>query len=286
MLQFSQRRRQSVKVFISVDMEGVACVTHDDHTKMEGAAYEMARKWMTGETNAAIEGALEAGATEIVVADAHGFMCNLLPDELHEDALLVRGTPRPLFQMEGLDETFDAAFLIGYHARAGDARGILAHTHVGRIVYELRLNDTVVTETAFNAAVAGHFGVPIALVSCDDALAAEISATHPWIERVITKWAISSYAARNLTPKASQKRIRAAAKRALERLSEMKITRLDAPIQFEANFLKPIYAHLAADIPGVRRVDGRRVRYTGTDMVEISRIWRLMINASLSSFPV
>ena len=275
-----------MKIFISVDMEGVACVTHSDHTKMEGIEYEMARKWMTAEANAAIEGALEGGATEIVVTDAHGFMRNLLPDELHENALLVRGIPRPLFQMEGLDETFRAVFLIGYHARAGDALGILSHTHVSRIVYEVRLNDDVVGEVAFNAAVAGHFGIPLALVSGDDTLAAEVGATHPWAERVITKWAVSFNAARNLTPKASQKRIRTAAKRALERLPEMQITRLAAPIRLEVTFLTPISAHLAADIPGVERVNGRKVIYTGTDMVEISRIWRLMINASLSGFPV
>lgn len=275
-----------MKVFISVDMEGIACVTHNDHTKMEGPEYEMARKWMTAETNAAIEGAMEAGATQVVVADAHGFMRNILPDELHEDAQLVRGIPRPLFQMEGVDETFDAAFFIGYHARAGDASGILAHTHVGSIVYELRLNDEVVSEAAFNAAVAGHYGVPVALVASDDALAAEISTTHPWTERVITKWAISTYAARNLTPQAAEKRIRAAAKRALGRLSEMKVVKLEAPIQFEVNFFRPMHAYLAADIPGAERLDGRKVRYIGADMVEISRIWRLMINASLSNFPV
>ena len=134
--------------------------------------------------------------------------------------------------------------------------------------------------------MAGHFGVPVALVAGDDALAEEVSKTHPWTERVITKWAISRYAARNLTPKASQKRIRAAAKRALERLSEMQVVKLPAPIQFDVDFLDPIYAQLTADIPGVERVDGRAVRYTGADMLEINRIWRLMINASLSSFPV
>lgn len=275
-----------MKIFISVDIEGVACVTHGDHTKMEGLEYEMARKWMTAEANAAIEGALEAGATEVVVVDAHGFMRNLLPDELHEDALLVSGIPRPLFQMEGLDDTFKAVFLIGYHARAGDALGILSHTHVGSIVYQVRLNNNVVGEVAFNAAVAGHFGVPLALVAGDDTLDAEVGATHPWTERVITKWAVSSNAARNLTPKASQKRIRAAATRAIERLDQMKVTRLEAPIQLEVTFLKPIYAQLVADIPGAERVNGRTIKYTGQDMVEISRIWRLMINAALSNFPV
>lgn len=275
-----------MKVFISVDMEGVACVTHSDHTKMEGPEYEMARKWMTAEANAAVEGALEAGATEVVVADAHGHMRNMIPDELHEDILLVRGSPRPLFQMEGLDDTFDAVFFVGYHAMAGTAVGVLSHSHIGLSVHALRLNDTLVGESAFNAAVAGHLGVPVALVCGDDTVASEVESVMPWAERVVTKWALSRLAARNLTPKASQKRIRAGAKRALERVSEMSPLVLETPIRFEAHFLQPIFAHLAADIPGVERVDGRTLAYTGADMLEINRIWRLMINASLGQFYV
>ncbi|MFC2083073.1 M55 family metallopeptidase [Candidatus Bipolaricaulota bacterium] len=275
-----------MKVYISVDMEGIACATHGDHVKMDGGAYEAARKWMTAEVNAAIDGAIEAGASEFVVADGHGLMRNLLPDELHEDALLVLGTPRPLLQMEGVDESADIAFFIGYHARAGNATGVMAHTHVGKIVYELYLNDEPITEAAFNAAVAGHFGVPVGLVAGDDALLDEVAETHPWAERVITKWSIGPNAARNLTPKASQKKIRSAAKRAIERLSEMQVVKLDSPIEFRAHFLKALYAQLVSDIPGVERFDSRSVRFVGADMVEISKIWRLMINASLSSFAV
>jgi D-amino peptidase len=273
-----------MKIYISVDMEGVACVTHTDHTKLEGPEYEMARKWMTAEANAAIEAALETGATEVVVADSHGHMFNLLPDELHEDALLVRGSPRPLTMMEGLDETFDAAFLVGYHSMAGTAKGILAHTYIGRAVYALRLNRTTVGEPGFNSAIAGHFGLPVALVCGDDTVDAEVSALMPWTERVTTKWALSPLAARNLTPKASQKRIREGAKRALGRLSEMKPLLFETPIRFEVDFMRPIHAHLAADIPGVERISGRTLAYVGTDMLEITRIWRLIINASLGKF--
>ena len=275
-----------VKVFISVDMEGVACVTHIDHVKMEGKEYEIARKWMTGEANSAIEGALDAGATTIVVADGHGFMHNLLVEELHEDITLVSGSPRPLLQMEGLDNSFDAIFFIGYHARAGDPIGTLAHTYVGKVVYEVRLNGNPVSEATFNASIAGDFGVPVVLVAGDDALANEVAETIPWAERVVTKWAVSASAARNLTPTTSQSQIKAAAKVALERLNEMKPLKLDGPILLEVEFLKNLYAHLVADIPGVVRVDGTTVSFEGEDMLEINRIWRLMINASLSDFPV
>lgn len=275
-----------MKVFITVDMEGMAGITHTDHTKMEGIEYEMARKWMTAEANAAIEGAFESGATDVVVTDAHGFMRNILPHELHKDAHLVRGIPRPLFQMQGIDDSFAATLMLGYHAQAGDPYGILSHTHVGRLAYEVRLNGKAVNEVEFNAAVAGHFGVPLALVTGDDTLTEALAVTHPWAERVTTKWAISRFAARNISPEASQDLIKAGTKRALSRLGEMKVSRFEGPIELQMHFFDPMSAQLVSDIPGAERIDGRGIRYVGADMLEITRIWRLSINAALSSFPV
>lgn len=275
-----------MKVFITVDMEGMAGITHTDHTKMEGVEYEMARKWMTAEANAAIEGAFESGATDVVVTDAHGFMRNILPHELHKDAHLVRGIPRPLFQMQGIDDSFAATLMLGYHAQAGDPYGILSHTHVGRLAYEVRLNGKAVNEVEFNAAVAGHFGVPLALVAGDDTLTEALAVTHPWAERVTTKWAISRFAARNISPEASQDLIKAGTKRALARLGEMKVSRFEGPIELQMHFFDPMSAQLVSDIPGAERIDGRGIRYVGADMLEITRIWRLSINAALSSFPV
>jgi D-amino peptidase len=267
-----------MKIYISVDMEGVACVTHGDHVKLEGAEYEAARKWMTAEANAAVEAALEAGATEVVIADSHGQMRNILPDELHQDALLVRGSPRPLSMMEGLDKTFNAVFFVGYHSIAGEPKGILAHTYSSQVVYTAKLNGISVGEAGFNAAIAGHFGVPVALVCGDDTVDAEVKALMPWTQRVITKWAISPTAARSLTPKAAQEQIRAGAKQALARLSEMKPLVLESPIRLEVGFIKSASAARAADIPGVQQIDGRTLAYEGTDMLEINRIWRLMLN--------
>jgi D-amino peptidase len=188
--------------------------------------------------------------------------------------------------MEGLDESFDAVFFIGHHAQAHDGIGILAHTFVGSIVYDIKLNGVPVSEVTFNAAVAAHFGVPVALSAGDDCLAADVAENLPWVKSVITKWAISPTAARNLTPKASQKKIREAAKTALERLQEMQIYEIERPIRFEVSFKYPIQSFLPAVIPGVEQVNGRTLAYTGADMLEISSIWRLMINASLSSFTV
>jgi D-amino peptidase len=271
-----------MRIYVSVDMEGIACVTT---TRLEGADREAVRRWMTQEANAAIEAALARGATEVVVADAHGRMRNLLPDVLHEEALLVRGTPRPLSMMEGLDETFEAAFLVGYHSMSGTAKGMIAHSYSG-IVHGIRLNGVMVGELGFNAALAGHLGVPVALVCGDDTVDAEASALIPWTERVIVKWAISNWSARNLTPKAAQERIREGAGRALDRLGEMKPFVLERPIRFEVDFGPPIYATLGADIPGVERIGGRTLAYTGEDMLAVTRILRLMLNAGRTETPM
>jgi len=264
-----------MKVYISVDLEGIACVMQ---TNEQVSDYQAARKWMTAEANAAIEAAYAHGASEVVVSDSHGSMANLLPDELHEDALLVRGKPRPLCMMEGLDETFDAVLLVGYHAMSGTARGNMAHTYSG-VIYALRLNGMLVGESGFNAAIAGHYRVPVALVCGDDTLAAEVSTQLPWAERVIVKWAISPWAARNLTPKASQGRIRAGAGRALDRLGEMKPFVVETPVRLELTLSPPYLAQLGADIPGAEWIDGRTLAYTGADMVEITRVLRLLLNA-------
>jgi D-amino peptidase len=271
-----------VKVYISVDMEGVACVTR---TRLEGPDREAVRRWMTGEANAAVEAAFAAGAEEVLVADSHGDMLNLLPDALDDRALLVRGTPRPLTMMEGLDASYDAALLIGYHAMSGTGIGVIAHTYTGA-AYAVRLNGVTVGEAGFNAALAGHFGVPVALVSGDDTLEAEVRSLLPWTERVVTKWAISNWSAKCVAPRASCDRIRQGVARALSRLGEMSPLVMDAPTRFEVDFAPPVRATLGADVPGVQRLGGRTLAYEGADMLDVVRVWRLILNASGCTTPV
>jgi D-amino peptidase len=273
------RMEGAMKVFISVDMEGIACVTHPDHVKQEGGAYEAARRWATGEANAAIDGALEGGATEIVVSDGHGKMHNLIADDLHEDVKLVQGIPRSLLMMEGLERGFDAVFFIGYHARAGNPSGTLAHSFSGQLVREVRLNQEPVSEALFNAAVAGHFDVPVALIAGDSELAGEIEDKLPWVERVVTKWSLSGTSARNLTPKASQNAIRSASKKALKDIKSKQVYQLSTPIAFEVDFRHPMYAYVTSAVPGMETMTSTSVRYSAADMIEVTKIWRLMLNA-------
>ena len=193
-----------MKVFISVDLEGIACVVCPVETQLEGVDYEKARSLMTGEARAAAEAARAAGATEIVVADSHGHMRNLLPEGLPEYVRLVRGAQRPLSMVQGLDAGCAVALFVGYHAGAGTAQGIMNHSFLGRVIGSVRLNDITVGETGFNAAVAGAMGVPVALVSGDQALADEAAGIVPWAERVVVKTGISSWSAESMTPAAAQ----------------------------------------------------------------------------------
>ncbi|MBW2369977.1 MAG: M55 family metallopeptidase [Deltaproteobacteria bacterium] len=274
-----------MKIFISVDLEGISCVTHNDQLdKQGGPAYEAARKWLTAETNAAVEGAMKGGATQIVVADGHNYMRNLIPDELHEDVTIINGSPRTLIQMEGIDDSFDAVFFVGHHPGAGNTIGGLAHTFFMPLVSELSLNDQPVNEVIFNSALAGHFNVPTALITGDDRLSEEVKESIPWAERVVTKWALSPYAARNLTPKKSQQMIRTAARRAIERLAEMKVIKMAAPVHLKVKFRTEISTFLTVDIPGVERIDGYTVAFKGADMVETTKILALMAYASIVQF--
>ncbi len=273
-----------MKVFISADIEGVACVVARDDTKLEGQEYERAREWMTGEVNAAIEGCLEAGATEIVVADSHGHMRNIMAEKLHEKALLVRGSPRPGTMAEGLTAETNAAMFIGYHSMAGTAHGVLSHTYLGGTFYQIRLNGKPYGEPGINAALAGHYGVPVVLVAGDDTVKKEVNAIMPWTENVVTKWAISTFSAKNLTPKASQDAIRAGAKNALARMKDMKPLDLGKPVQLDVDFIQAVSADLAGDIPGMSRTGDRSLSYTGKDMLDVIKMIRLIGNCVLGTF--
>ena len=154
-----------IKLYISVDMEGVVGVVTDDHLAPGGFEYQKAREWMTGELLAAINAAREEGVTDIVVSDSHGNGQNLLIDRLPDDILVVRSWPRPLGMMQGIDDSFDAAIFLGYHTGTSNPDGVRAHTFSSARLADVRLNGTSVPEAGVNAAIASHFGVPVIMVS-------------------------------------------------------------------------------------------------------------------------
>jgi D-amino peptidase len=271
-----------VRVYISVDMEGVAGVVHESQTDPVNPAcaaeYARFRRLMTGEANAAIEGALTAGATKVVVNDSHWFMRNLLVEELHPTAELISGDPKPRSMMQGIDGGFDAALCIGYHARAGTRNAILDHTYADRI-QEVRLNGHAVGELGINAALAGVHGVPVALVSGDSALAAEAQELlGDDVATVTVKEAVSRHAARSVAPAVACRMIREAVTRALKKKRRPFV--LPPPITLEVDFAMTIHADMAELCPGATRIAARTVAYTHQDYGEVFRGWRAMLNLS------
>ena len=269
-----------MRVYISVDMEGVAGVVHENQTDpvdpRYAAEYNRFRRLMTAEANAAIEGALAAGAERVLVNDSHWLMMNLLAEELHPAAELLSGGPKARSMVEGVELGFDAALFVGYHARAGAAHAVIDHTYTSN-VHEARLNGRPVGELAINAALAGTFDVPVALVSGDQSLAAEARALlGADVETVIVREAVGRFAVRSLAPTVACERIREGAAKALRRRHAPFI--VTPPIRLEVDFALTQMADMAELVPGSCRTGGRTVGYEGEDYREVFRAWRAMYN--------
>jgi len=252
-------------------MEGISGVVASKQTEMDGEEYKRAQKLMTGEVNAAIEGALAGGTSEVLVNDSHGSMRNILIEELNPSAQLVSGSPKPLSMMQGIDESFDAAFFIGYHAQAGTAYSVLDHTYSG-IVYQVSLNGRPMGETGLNATLAGYFGVPVVLVTGDKLLTEEAVALLGSVEVVAVKESYGRSAARCLVPEAAHDLIRQAAQRALSRGGKPFV--VEPPITLTVDFTSSAHLDMAELIPGVNRVSGRRIEFIHDDFLTIYKVWR------------
>jgi D-amino peptidase len=269
-----------MRVYVSVDMEGVAGVVHEDQTDpvdpRHAGDYNRFRRLMTNEANAAIAGALEAGAKAVLVNDSHWLMRNLLAEELNPAAELLSGGPKHLSMVEGIDRGFDAAMFIGYHARAGTRNATIDHTYTSR-VYEARLNGEPVGELALNAAMAGVHGVAVALVSGDQALAAEARRLlGDGIETVVVKEAVGRFAARSVAPAVACERIRSGAAAALKRKHAP--FAFKAPISLEVDFVVSQMADMAELVPGSSRTGGRTISYISDDYRQVFQAWRAMYN--------
>jgi D-amino peptidase len=257
-----------LKVFISVDMEGVAGVVHPRQGSIDGRDYEMARRLMTRECNAAIEGAIEAGVQEFVVNDSHAEMYNLVPEELHAAAEFITGSHKPLSMCQGMGPGFDAAFFVGYHAAAGTQDAVIDHTYASRAVYEIRINGKPQSEASLNAALCGYFQCPMALVTGDAAAVSEAHLLVNELEGVVVKEGMGRHAARSLHPELARRRIRTAAQRAIERLDNIPVYRHEGDIELELDFLYTAMADQCERVPGVRRLGGRTVGYRCGDYME------------------
>lgn len=263
-----------VRVYISVDMEGVAGISHAKPTMRGDELYAQSVALMVGETNAAIEGAFEGGATGVTVGDSHGAMYNLTPEALDRRARLVQGK-KPLSMVEGAGESdFDVALFVGYHARAGHPTGVIGHTYNPRAVL-VELGGRPVTEAGINALYLGAFNVPVAMVSGDDALAGELDEWLPWAETVVVKHAISWQAADSVHPALARDLIRDAARRATDRArgagSTLEPLVMEPPIDLRIEFALPGHADIAGTIPGFDRTGDRSIVYAADDAITLFR---------------
>lgn len=263
--------QKGLKVFISVDMEGVSGVINWEDVSRNGKDYGLFRKLMTQEANAAIRGALDAGATEILVRDSHGSARNILPDLLDQDAILLRDwSGGPMSMMEGIDETFDAVIFIGYHAREGTPDAVLKHTMTGQI--DVFINGKNMPEAGINGAAAGYYGVPVVMVAGDAAIVKQCRDIFGDIEGVAVKESIGA-AAKMLHPKKAQQLIRQKTKEALSNLIRYSPLKLQTPITMEIVYKDEIDAHRASWFPGAKKTGERSVSYTHEDYLEILKFF-------------
>lgn len=274
-----------LKVYISADMEGITGVVTPEQLGPDGFEYQKAREWMTGEVLAAIQGAREAGATEIVVSDSHGNGQNLLIDELPPDITVIRSWPRPLMMMEGIDSTFDAAVFIGYHAATTNLRGVRAHTISSARLTAVALNGTAVPESGICAAIAGHFGVPVVAISGDDVAVAEATAMIDGIEGAVVKRAISYHAAATMTPAAGQQLIRERVRAGVQHRAAVRPMTLRTPITLDVSFKSYRPAEMLAWLPIVERRDAHTIRYVGDDMLAVSKFIEFITTYSVEIEP-
>lgn len=262
---------QQLKVFISADMEGVAGAVSPAQLGPDGFEYQRFREFMTAEVLAAIDGARAAGATEIVVADSHGNMQNLLVERLPPEVRLVRGSGRPLGMMHGIDSTFHAAVFIGYHSGTTNLHGVRAHTFASARYTRVALNGVDVAESVFNAALAGYYGVPVVAISGDDAAVSELTTAVPGASGAIVKQAIGFHAAQTLTPEAAQRVIRDAVRTGLESRDRIRPYRVAAPYQLDLGFRNYRAAEILDYLPIVQRTASHSIRFTAGTLPEVAR---------------
>jgi D-amino peptidase len=260
-----------VEVYVSSDMEGTAGVVDWGQCRGPGAEYEYYRRLLQDEVDAAIAGAIEAGATEFLVNDSHSSMQNLRPGELLGSARYLSGRHKPMYMMEGLDASFDAVFLVSYHGSMGGPSSVLSHTYDPAAVARVRLNGVEVGESGINALVALGHGVPVVLVTGDDTTAEEARTVCPDVTAVVVKRSVSRFAADSLHPDEACRLIREGAAAALRGLHGTRLPRIDLPATLEVTFRNADLAELATRIVGVERTGTLDVRITDADPIALHR---------------
>ena len=260
-----------MKLYLSTDFEGTSGIVAWEQIMEGQAEYAQGRKLLTDEVNAVIIGAQDAGASDFVVNDAHSVMRNLHPQDLSGRATLITGRHKPLYMMQGLDDSFDGVCFVSYHGSIGAEHAVLSHTYNPGAIWEVRINGAVVGESGLNALVAAHYGVPIIFVSGDEATANEAQLVAPEAEKVIVKQSLGRFAAAHIHPSVACNMLRAGAARAVQNIGAMLPPSFTLPVTIEVTFLVADMAEMACWIRDVERVSARSVQFVGENLLDLYR---------------
>ncbi len=272
--------QQNLKIYISADMEGVVGAVTGEQLGPDGFEYSRFRTFMTNEVNSAIEAAKKAGATHILVSDSHGNGENLLIENLPDDIQLVRSWPRPLGMMQGIDHSFDAAIFIGYHSSTTNMSGVRAHTFSSANLTAVKLNGIPMPEAGVNAAIAGHFGVPVVMISGDDAIINEAQDLLGPLEGAVVKENYGFHSAKTIMPAKSYQLIAEKVSAALSRLDTFEPYNLELPVKVEVSFKNYMAAEMLSYLDEIDRVDAHTVSFIGKDMPTVSRFFQFITRYS------
>lgn len=271
-----------MKGFISVDLEGLPYIVIPGHLNLKGTLYEEARKIATKITLVVAQELHENGFDKIIIADSHGPMVNLLIEDLPDYVEIVRGNPRPVSMVTGV-EGCDAAIFLGYHAKFGTEKSIFDHTYSGGTIHQLEVNDIPVSEYLLNAYAAGEYDVPVILVAGDAQLLEDDVKKHTaWTEGVILKKSYSRAAAKSPALGVITKNLQEATKRAVSNLQKNKVEALKAGknVIMRITFQTSLFADIAELLPIVKRVDGLTVEYNANNIIDGYKIFQLLVTAA------
>ncbi|MBO3802980.1 MAG: M55 family metallopeptidase [Candidatus Brockarchaeota archaeon] len=272
-----------MKAFLSVDLEGLPYVVALGHLGLKGSLYEEARKVATKVALSAANELHENGFDEILVADSHGPMVNLLVDDLPEYVEIVRGFPRPLSMVAGIEGS-DAALFLGYHAKFGTAKSTFDHTYSGSSVSQVEVNGIAASEFLLNSYVAGEMGVPVILVAGDAQLLEDDVRVHaPWAERVALKRSLSRVSARSYSMARVERELAEGTKRAVSNFKQGRAKTLMAekPVGMAVTFSASHFADAAELLPFVNRIDGLKVGFAADSMVQAYKVFEFLLLATI-----
>ncbi|MDH5779336.1 MAG: M55 family metallopeptidase [Candidatus Bathyarchaeota archaeon] len=271
-----------MKAFISVDLEGMPYVVIPGHLNLKGALYDEARKIATKVTLTVAEALNENGFDDVVIADSHGPMVNLLVDDLPEYVEIVRGYPRPVSMLSGI-QGCDVALFLGYHAKFGTAKSTFDHTYSGGSINTVAVNGVAVSEFLLNAYTAGDVNVPVILVAGEaQLLKDDVQQYAPWTETVALKHSLSRLSAKSASMTKIETELREGVERAAANFTQNKVKPLTAkkPVKIKITFLASHLADAAELLPIVKRIDGLNVEYTATNMIEAYKTFELLVLAA------